>query len=101
MNDLDPSALATPLALASRVLVVDPFGAQGIEGLRAVGCDAIHNTLLTAETLELAARDITPDILVVRSMRVSEAILNASERLGLVVATGSTLENIDIPIRPI
>ncbi len=96
MNDLDPSALATPLALASRVLVVDPFGAQGIEGLRAVGCDAIHNTLLTAETLELAALDITPDILVVRSMRVSEAILNASERLGLVVATGSTLENIDI-----
>lgn len=96
MNEPDLTALATPLALASRVLVVDQFGAHGIDGLRAVGCDAIHNTLLTSETLELAVADIAPDILVVRSMRVTAAILNASERLGLVICTGSNPDNIDV-----
>ena len=96
MNDPDLSALATPLALASRVLVVDQFGGHGMDGLRAIGCDAIHNQLLTSQTLELAVRDVNPDILVVRSMRVTEAVLNASERLGLVVCTGSSVASIDV-----
>lgn len=35
MNDPDPNAFATPLALASRVLVIDQFGQHGMDGLRA------------------------------------------------------------------
>ncbi|MSR68958.1 MAG: hydroxyacid dehydrogenase [Phycisphaerales bacterium] len=96
MNEPDSRALATPLALASRVLVVDQFGSHGMDGLRAVGCDAIHNTLLSSETLALAVADVAPDILVVRSMCVTEAMLNASERLGLIVCTAPNTDNIDI-----
>ncbi len=96
MNDPDPNAFATPLAIASRVLVIDQFGQHGMDGLRAAGCDAIFNQLLTSSTLELAVRDLAPDILVTRSTHVTEAVLNANERLGLVVCTGPSTDHVDI-----
>lgn len=96
MSDSDPTAFATPLALASRVLLVDQFGVQGLEGLRAAGCDAIFNRLLSSATLEQAVRDIEPDILVTRTSRVTDAVLGASERLGLVVCTGPATDHVDV-----
>ena len=96
MNDLDPNAFATPLALASRVLVIDQFGQHGMDGLRAAGCDAIFNQLLSSATLELAVRDLEPDILVTRTTKVTEAVLNANVRLGLVICTGASTDHVDI-----
>lgn len=96
MSDSDPNAFATPLALASRVLVIDQFGQHGMDGLAAAGCDAIFNQLLSSSTLEQAVRDLDPDILVVRTTKVTEAVLSATERLGLVVCTGATIDHVDI-----
>ncbi len=96
MTDPDPNSYVTPLALASRVLVLDQFGQHGIDGLRSAGCDAIFNPLLTHTTLEQAVRDVEPDILVAQSTSITERVLCASEKLGLVVCTGASTDIVDI-----
>ncbi len=96
MPQADADASAVPLSLVARVLVVDEFGAQGLDGMRAFGCDAIHNTALRESTLQHAIKDLDPDVLIVRSMGVNEAALAAGERLGLVICTGSTTDEIDV-----
>ncbi len=92
----DADAAAVPLSLVARVLVVDEFGEHGLASLREAGCDAIHNRALTDGTLAFAIRDLEPDILLVRSMRVDESAFAASDRLGLVVCTGATTDGIDV-----
>jgi len=96
MSEQEPTVFATPLAMASRVLVVDRLGAHALEGLRAAGCDAIQNPMLEGSTLPDAMRDIEPDILVTRDTRVDDQVLGATERLGLVIGTGPTIESIDL-----
>jgi len=96
MNEQEPTVFATPLAMASRVLVVDRLGAHALEGLRAAGCDAIQNPMLEGTTLPDAMRDIEPDILITRDTRVDDRVLSATERLGLVIGTGPTIESIDV-----
>lgn len=96
MNDPDPDSFATPLALASRVLVLDQFGKHGMDALRSAGCDAIFNPLLNSATIERAINDLEPDILVTRTTQISAAVLNASERIGLVICTGATTDPVDI-----
>jgi D-3-phosphoglycerate dehydrogenase len=96
MSEQEPTVFATPLAMASRVLVVDRLGAHALEGLRTAGCDAIQNPLLEGATLPDATRDIEPDVLVVRDAMVDDRVLGATERLGLVIGTGPTIESIDV-----
>jgi len=96
MSETDPNAFATPLALASRVLIIDQIGHHGLDGLRAAGCDAIFNTLLTDSTLMQAVADLEPDILIAQSTKITDAVLGANERLGLIVCTGATTDHVDI-----
>lgn len=95
MSEQEPTVFATPLAMASRVLVVDHLSTHALEGLRGAGCDAIQNPLLSGTTLPDAVRDIEPDILVTRDAVVDERVLCASERLALVIGTGPTIGSID------
>jgi len=92
----DADAAALPLSLVARILVVDAFGTPGLRALREAGCDAIHNPALSERTLANAMRDLDPDILIVHAMRVDEATLAASERLGLVVCTAPTTDAIAV-----
>lgn len=96
MSEQEPIVFATPLAMASRVLVVDRLGAHALDGLRAAGCDAIQNPMLEGTTLPDAMRDIEPDILVTRNAQVDDRVLGATERLGLVIGTGPTIDSIDV-----
>ncbi|MSR28506.1 MAG: hydroxyacid dehydrogenase [Phycisphaerales bacterium] len=96
MHPPDADASAVPLSLVARILVVDEFGTAGLDALRAIGCDAIHNRALSASSLALAIRDLEPDILVVKSMRVSDEALASTDRLGLVVCCGQTTDSIDV-----
>lgn len=96
MSEQEPTVFATPLAMASRVLVVDRLGAHALDGLRAAGCDAIQNPMLEGATLPDAMRDIEPHILVTRDACVDDRVLGATERLALVIGTGPTIERIDV-----
>jgi len=78
-----------------KVLIADNFEKSGVEGLRAAGCEVIHQPELKDEALVQAIAETGADVLVVRSTKVTEAMLNAG-RLALVVRAGAGYNTIDV-----
>ncbi len=78
-----------------KVLVADPFETSGIEGLRAAGCEVIHDPALKDETLVTALAETGADVLVVRSTKVTAEMLDAG-RLSLIVRAGAGYNTIDV-----
>jgi D-3-phosphoglycerate dehydrogenase / 2-oxoglutarate reductase len=78
-----------------RVLIADKFEASGQEGLKSAGCEVIYAPGLTEETLGEEVERVRPDVLVVRSTKVTEAALNAGA-LKLVVRAGAGYNTIDV-----
>ena len=77
-----------------KVLVADKFPVEGIEKMRAAGCDVISNPDLEGASLAAAVRDTVAEVLVVRSTKVPAEVLE-SGRLGLVVRAGAGYDTID------
>jgi D-3-phosphoglycerate dehydrogenase len=77
-----------------KVLVADKFPADGLEELRAAGCEVVLNPDLGGETLTAAVAQTGADVLVVRSTEVGAETL-AAGRLGLVVRAGAGYNTID------
>ena len=78
-----------------KVLVADPFETSGLEGLRAAGCEVVHDAGLKEEMLVAALAETRADVLVVRSTKVSAAMLDAGA-LGLIVRAGAGYNTIDV-----
>jgi D-3-phosphoglycerate dehydrogenase len=78
-----------------KVLIADNFETSGIEGLRAAGCEVVLQPELKDDALTRAIAETQADVLVVRSTKVTEAMLNAG-RLALVVRAGAGYNTIDV-----
>jgi D-3-phosphoglycerate dehydrogenase len=78
-----------------KVLIADKFEASGIRGLEAIGCEVINDPSLKDDALTKAICDSQADVLVVRSTKVSEAML-AVGKLSLVVRAGAGYNTIDV-----
>jgi D-3-phosphoglycerate dehydrogenase len=78
-----------------KVLVADKFEASGLEGLAAAGCEVDYRPDLDDEALAEAIHASGAEVLVVRSTKVTEAML-ASGRLALVVRAGAGYNTIDV-----
>jgi D-3-phosphoglycerate dehydrogenase / 2-oxoglutarate reductase len=78
-----------------RVLVADKFEQSGLDGLKAAGCDVIYEAELKDEALTAAIGATAADVLVVRSTKVTAAMLDAG-RLSLVVRAGAGYNTIDV-----
>ncbi|HXS97338.1 MAG TPA: 3-phosphoglycerate dehydrogenase family protein [Candidatus Limnocylindrales bacterium] len=78
-----------------RVLIADKFEESGIARLRAIGCDVMSKLGLKDEALAREVAASTPDVLVVRSTKVPEAVLSAGA-LKLVVRAGAGYNTIDV-----
>ena len=78
-----------------RVLIADKFEQSGREGLEAIGCEVSYQPDLKDEALVEAVRAGGPDVLVVRSTKVNEAMLEAGA-LKLVVRAGAGYNTIDV-----
>ncbi|MBK7406083.1 MAG: hydroxyacid dehydrogenase [Phycisphaerales bacterium] len=78
-----------------KVLIADKFERQGIEGLEALGCEVVSEPALTAEEIPGALRRHRPDVLVVRSTKVTAPSFEAGSPLRLVIRAGSGFDNID------
>lgn len=78
-----------------KVLVADAFETSGLEGLRAAGCDVLYQPDLSGEALARYLTSSGAEVLVVRSTRVTEAMLDAGE-LSLVVRAGAGVNTIDV-----
>ena len=77
-----------------KILVADKFEASGLEGLAGLG-EVVSNPDLKDEALVDAIRETGADVLVVRSTKVTEAML-ASGRLRLVIRAGAGYNTIDV-----
>src|SRR5262249_49309347 len=78
-----------------KVLVADKFEKSGLTGLAAVGCDVVYQPDLKDEALTEAIRTSEAEVLIVRSTRVTRAMLEAG-KLSLVVRAGAGYNTIDV-----
>ena len=77
------------------VLIADKFEQSGREGLESAGCEVSYQPGLKEDVLAQAVEKARPDVLVVRSTKVSEAVLGAGA-LKLVVRAGAGYNTIDV-----
>lgn len=78
-----------------RVLIADKFEESGRDGLEAAGCVYSYQPEVKDDSLVEAIRAYAPDALVVRSTKVSEAMMDAGA-LKLVVRAGAGYNTIDV-----
>jgi D-3-phosphoglycerate dehydrogenase len=78
-----------------KVLIADAFEASGLEGLKAAGCEVIYTPGTSGDDLVRLLQSSNAEVLVVRSTRVTEAML-ASGTLSLVVRAGAGVNTIDV-----
>ena len=79
-----------------KVLIADKFEKVGIDGLHELGCTVVSRPELTADELPATITEIDPNILIVRSTKVSAAALNAGTSLTLVIRAGAGIDTIDV-----
>ncbi|HUF46485.1 MAG TPA: NAD(P)-dependent oxidoreductase [Vicinamibacterales bacterium] len=77
-----------------RVLVADKFEASGLDGLRTIGCDVLFEPDLADEALAGRLGSSAAEVLVVRSTRVTAAMLVPT--LKLIVRAGAGVNTIDV-----
>ena len=77
------------------VLIADKFEQSGRDGLAAIGCEVSFEPDLKDEALVEAIGRLNPDVLVVRSTKVTAAALEAGA-LKLVVRAGAGYNTIDV-----
>src|SRR5690348_17138262 len=90
--------MAVPQLLPSsrmRVLIADKFEQSGVDGLKSAGCDVLNRPGLKDDALAKEVQQSKPDVLIVRSTKVTEAALNAGP-LKLVVRAGAGYNTIDV-----
>ena len=78
-----------------KVLVADQFEQSGLDGLKAAGCDVVYEPALKDQALVEALAAGGADVLIVRSTKVSAAMLDAGA-LSLVVRAGAGYNTIDV-----
>ena len=78
-----------------KVLIADKFEKSGIEGLKAAGCEVLFEPDLKDDALASAIGSSGADVLVVRSTKVTEPMLDAG-RLSLIVRAGAGYNTIDV-----
>ncbi|HEY9281972.1 MAG TPA: 3-phosphoglycerate dehydrogenase family protein [Pyrinomonadaceae bacterium] len=77
------------------VLIADKFEQSGREGLEAIGCDYEYQPDAKDDSLVEAVAHFRPDVLVVRSTKVTEPVFDAGP-LKLVVRAGAGYNTIDV-----
>ncbi|HYN84590.1 MAG TPA: NAD(P)-dependent oxidoreductase [Pyrinomonadaceae bacterium] len=78
-----------------RVLIADKFEQSGRDGLEAAGCDYSYQPDVKDAALVEAIRSYEPDVLVVRSTKVTEEMIDAGS-LKLIVRAGAGYNTIDV-----
>ncbi|MFQ5663779.1 MAG: NAD(P)-dependent oxidoreductase [Terriglobia bacterium] len=78
-----------------KVVVADKFPDGAIQGMKQLGFAVVYNPELKAEALAAEIKKSEAEALVVRSTKVTEAMLEGSH-LGLVIRAGSGYDTIDV-----
>lgn len=79
-----------------KILIADKFSEKALSELRSCGNDITYSPELSDDALKAALEQTQASILVVRSTKVTAAMLSASEALQLVVRAGAGVNTIDV-----
>lgn len=79
-----------------KILIADKFSSKAIEELRTLGNLVTYNAELSDGALTSALKEVEPNVLVVRSTKVTAAMLSSAESLQLVVRAGAGVNTIDV-----
>ncbi len=78
-----------------KVLVADKFEKSGLDGLAAAGCEVVYEPDLKDDALQAAIRATAADVVVVRSTKVTEPMMDAGQ-ISLIVRAGAGFDNINV-----
>lgn len=79
-----------------KVLIADKFPDRAIKKLGSLGFEVVYDAELKEQALVEALRTTGADVVVVRSTKITEPMLEAS-RLRLVIRAGAGYDTIDVP----
>jgi D-3-phosphoglycerate dehydrogenase len=80
-----------------KILIADKFEKAGVDGLKALGAEVIHEPGAGADGLADVLARVQPDVLVVRSSKVQAPALAAATVLKAIIRAGAGVDNIDVP----
>jgi D-3-phosphoglycerate dehydrogenase len=78
-----------------KVLIADQFEQSGLDGLKAAGCHVVYEPSLKDDSLVAALAESKAEVLVVRSTKVTAAMMDAGH-LSLIVRAGAGYNTIDV-----
>jgi len=78
-----------------KILIADKFEQSGLDGLTAAGCEVIFQPDAHGDALAAAIKETGAPVLVVRSTKVTEPMLDAGA-LSLIVRAGAGVNTIDV-----
>ncbi len=78
-----------------KVLVADKFEKSGLDGLNAAGCEVVYNPDLKDDALKAAIAQSRAGVVIVRSTKVTEAMMDAGQ-VSLIVRAGAGYDNVDV-----
>ncbi len=78
-----------------KVLIADKFEKSGIEGLKGLGCEVLSEPDLKDDALGSRIKESEADVLVVRSTRVTGAMLEGC-KLAMIIRAGAGYNTIDV-----
>jgi len=90
--DSDTSSVGS----SSVVLLADSFQSKGIEALKSIGCQVELDPSLKGDLLTKAMGEKNPNILVVRSTKVTSEMMDVSNRLSMIIRAGAGYDTIDV-----
>ncbi len=96
MTEAVSTESAAANAAAATILIADAFSPHGMQTLEAAGCTVHNQPELTEDDLPRVIAAVNPDVVVVRSTKVSEAAITAGRKLSLVVRAGAGYDTIDL-----
>lgn len=78
-----------------KVLIADKFEKAGLEGLAKLGVEAVYSPDAGPQLGQaIVAND--PEVLIVRSSKVTSAVIGEAKKLRLIIRAGSGVDNIDV-----
>ena len=79
-----------------KVLIADLFSQTAIDELTSVGIEVVYNHELNGDSLKAALINESPQVLVVRSTKVTADIISGVKSLELIIRAGAGVDTIDI-----
>ncbi|MBK8913038.1 MAG: hydroxyacid dehydrogenase [Phycisphaerales bacterium] len=80
-----------------KILIADAFESFGVAELGALGAQVSYEPGTKGDALVARLAELDPDVLIVRSTKVTSAAIESAKRLKLIVRAGAGVDNIDIP----